>query len=247
MKKIILLFILISQISWSQSVFDKANDLYKKGNYEEAIISYESILKSKKHSAELYFNIGNCYYKLQNVAPAIYNYEKALLLNPDNKEIATNLKFAHKLQIDDIRAVQKVGFSKIIHDFTSKYDYDTWAKIVIGFAFLFLLLFFGYYFSGSILGKRLFFIGMSIALIFVVLSFLSANFEKSKYDNDNPAIVFDETLSVKTEPKTTASDVVVIHAGTKVLVLETLDNWKKIQLPNETKGWVLNESIKSIK
>ena len=146
MKKQLLLFLFIVQFSFAQTAFEKGNQLYQKENYTEAINQYESILETGNHSAELYYNLGNCYYKLHKVAPAVYNYEKALQLNPNDEEIKTNLDYARKMTIDDIKIVPKVGFSKLLQDFTSSYYYDTWAWIAVVLAFLFLVFFAGYYF-----------------------------------------------------------------------------------------------------
>ena len=141
MKKYIVILILIIQFSSAQTAFEKGNQLYQKENYTEAINNYEGVLESGEHSADLYFNLGNCYYKLHKVAPAIYNYEKALQLNPNDEEIKANLDFARKMTIDDIKVVPKVGFSKLIEDFTSSYYYDTWAWIAVVLAFVFLTFF----------------------------------------------------------------------------------------------------------
>jgi tetratricopeptide (TPR) repeat protein len=116
MKNLLYIILLTTQVFYAQKGFENGNALYQKGKYQEAIKAYETELAANKQSAELYFNIGNCYYKLNKVAPSIYNYEKALLLNPDDIEIQNNLKFAQKLQIDDIKTVEKVGFNKVIQD-----------------------------------------------------------------------------------------------------------------------------------
>jgi len=76
--------------------FEKANQLYNSGDYEKAASEYESILLANQHSAGLYYNLANCYYRLNDIASSIFYYEKALLLDPDNKEITTNLGFAQK-------------------------------------------------------------------------------------------------------------------------------------------------------
>lgn len=102
MKNILYIFLLITQTFWAQTAFDKGNNLYQKGNYQEAINVYESVLKSGQQSAELYFNLGNCFYKLNKVAPAIFNFEKALLLKPNDAEIQNNLDFAQKMTIDEV-------------------------------------------------------------------------------------------------------------------------------------------------
>jgi len=46
-------------------------------------------------------------------------------------------------------------------------------------------------------------------------------------------IVFAETASVKSEPKITATDAFVLHEGTKVYILESIANWKKVELTDE--------------
>jgi tetratricopeptide (TPR) repeat protein len=195
----------------------------------------------------VYFNLGNCYYKLNKVAPAIYNFEKALLLNPNDKDIQTNLDFARKMTIDDIKVVPKVGFQKLIQDVTSKYHYDTWAWITVTLAFVFLLFFVGYYFSQTTLLKRVFFIGMFLFLLAIAVSVSSAIYEKNHYENEKPAIVFAETTAVKSEPKMASPDAFVLHEGTKVYVLESIANWKKIELTDETTGWIQADAIKELK
>jgi len=227
MKKIIYIFLLISQVFWAQDAFEKGNQLYQKENYTAAINNYESVLANGQQSAELYFNLGNCYYKLHKVAPAIYNYEKALQLNPNDEEIKTNLDFARKMTIDDIKIIPKVGFHKLIEDFTSSYYYDTWAWIAVVFGFVFLGFFIGYYFSGTAFKKRIYFTGMLLILFGIVVSVASGIYEKNRISNDKPAIVFAENASVKGEPKSSSTETILLHEGTKVYVLESIANWKK--------------------
>jgi tetratricopeptide (TPR) repeat protein len=247
MKKIIFIFLLTTQFFFAQDGFEKGNDFYRKGKYEQAITEYQSVLAGKQHSSELYFNLGNCYYKLNKVAPAIYNYEKALVLNPNDAEITNNLKFAQKMQIDEIKEIPTVGFSKMVQDFTSIFQYNTWAWISIGLSILFLLFFIGYYFSQITLSKRIFFFGMFFLVFLLLMSVSAAISEKNNFENEKPAIVFAEMTLVKSEPQKASNTVITLHEGTKVFVLETLDNWKKIQLTDGTEGWIEKTAIKEVK
>ena len=52
---------------------------------------------------------------------------------------------------------------------------------------------------------------------------------------------------MKPEPKTDAADAFVLHEGTKVYILETLDNWLKIELPDGTEGWIDAGNVKKLK
>ena len=247
MKKIVFLLLLTTQVFFAQTGFEAGNALYQKGNYQEAASAYEGVLATKKHSAELYFNLANSYYKLNKVAPAIYNYEKALVLCPNDSEIKNNLKFAQKLQIDEIKDVPKVGFDRLLRDFTAMFHYNEWAWIAITFAILFLSFFTGYFLSQTSSAKMIFFFGLFLLAFLIIVSLLAALFEKSHYDNERPAVVFAEITAVKSEPKASASDVFMLHEGTTVYVMDKLDDWKKIELTDGTEGWIESSAIKEVK
>ena len=247
MKNTVYIFLLMSQLFWAQSGFDKGNQLYRSEKYADAVVAYESVLNSKKHSADLYFNLGNAYYKLNRVGPAIYNFEKALLLKPNDAEIKNNLGFAQKMMIDEVKEVPKVAFIKIIGDITSAFSYDWWAMIAVALSFLFAMCFTAYYFSEIGIYKRSFFFAMFVVLFLIVIAILAAIFEKSRVDSERPAIIFASIASVKSEPKSTAAEVLALHEGSKVYIGESLENWRKIQLPDGTDGWIEAANIKELK
>lgn len=248
MKKIIVLLFYFVQFGFAnEAAFKKANDLYKNENYLAAVQVFESISKSGFEAADLYFNIGNCYYKLGKTAPAIYNYEKALLLNPEDQAIKTNLTFAQKLAIDDIKIVPEVGFKNIIKKTTNLFHYDTWAWLSIGLAFFGLFTFLGYYFSGTVLLKRLFFSIFIVALLSVFVA-VAAGFYNKKLDMTyNPAIVFATTTPLKAAPKNSSETVLTLHEGTKVVILQELGNWNQVSLSDKTIAWINKNDIKKIK
>ena len=76
MKKIIFILLLTTQFFFAQTGFDRGNALYQKGRYEEAIVEYESVLGTKQHSAELYFNLANWgkLHFVQHFANAVLSY-----------------------------------------------------------------------------------------------------------------------------------------------------------------------------
>jgi len=247
MKKSLSLFLLLFQISLAQNAFEQGNQYYAKENYEKAISSYESIITTGKQSPELYFNLANSYYKLHKVAPAIFYYEKALLLNPNDVEIKTNLEFARKMAIDDIKVIPKVGFNKLLADFTSNYHYDTWAWMAVCLAFIFLLCFVGYYFSQKTNFKRIYFIGMLLMFTGIAFSAASGFYEKNRLNNEKPAIIFAENTPLKSEPRKASQEATMLHEGTKVYIIESIANWKKVELTDETTGWIEESALKEIK
>ena len=243
---IITLLFGIGVFAQNEAIFEEANSLYNEGKYAEAIDKYSSILESDVHSAELYFNLGNSYYKLNNVAPSIYFYEKALQLEPNDADIKNNLAFAKNMTIDAIDVIPETGVSKLIKNTTNTMSFDAWARAAVGLVFCFVLLFLFYYFSYSTLKKRLSFIGSMVALFLVFVS-LAFAFHKYNLDqNDQPAIVFVQESNVKSEPNTRSEESFRLHEGTKVQVLDTVKNWKKIKLPDGKMGWIHEDDIKSL-
>jgi SH3-like domain-containing protein len=53
--------------------------------------------------------------------------------------------------------------------------------------------------------------------------------------------------SVKSEPNARSQETFVLHEGTKVQVLDQLDDWRKIELEDGSTGWLQKENIKMLK
>jgi len=235
----------VSIVAQSDDVFSKGNNLYNDGRFQDAISTYESILGSDIHSAELYFNLANAYYKLNRVAPSIYYYEKALQLSPKDADIKNNLSFAQNMTIDAIVTLPEVGFSKLVNGITNAIAFDDWALLSVTCVILFVILFLIYYFSYTTLKKRLSFVG-SFIVLFIAFTSLFFAFKKYAIDkNNNPAIVFAQESDIKTEPNLRSESAFQLHEGTKVQVLDSYNQtWMKIELANGKTGWISTEDIK---
>lgn len=248
-KKIVyLITFLLSTISFAQNetLFDQGNTLYNEGNYTQAIEKYQAILDNGKHSAELYFNLGNAYYKLNRIAPSIYYYEKALQLAPNDKEILNNIAFARNMTIDVIDTIPQVGFSKFVNNITKMMSFDAWSKMAIGFVILFVIIFLNYYFSHTSFKKRIAFVVSSASLILACVSLAFAYHNYNLQKKDKPAIVFAKESQIKSEPNLRSTEAFKLHEGTKVQILDTVNNWKKIKLADGKTGWIVNDDIKAL-
>ena len=233
-------------IAQNDLFFEQGNALYNDGKFAEAIDKYQQIIDSGEHSAELYYNMANAHYKLNNVAPSIYYYEKALQLNPNDEEIKNNLSYAQNMIIDAIDVQAEVGFSKLIKSLINYFSFDTWAKLSVGFMILFIILFLAYYFSHNTFKKRIAFIGFVCSLFLMGLT-LALAFQKQTLNSKNkPAIVFAQEVSVKNGPNNQSEELFKLHEGTKVQVIESFEDWKKIKLADGKKGWMLEQNLKQI-
>ncbi len=250
MKKIVsILLLLFSILTYSQEVnklFAEANTFYKEENFKRAVGVYLAIEEQGIESDDLYFNIANCYYKMNKVAPAIYYYEKALKVNPTNADAKVNLAFAKRMTIDVIEELPKTFLQRFSANVIQKLPFDTWAIIAVIASFLAALLFLLYYFSTSST-KKLFYFNTSIFAVFVLIVTVFFAFNNYKTVQKNrTAIIFSQKVEIKNAPSTNSDEVFELHEGTKVIVLDALDNWKKIKIADGKTGWINADALKEI-
>ncbi|MDD7915205.1 SH3 domain-containing protein [Polaribacter ponticola] len=249
MKKIVFLLLIIANSITAQTVnenFTIANDLYKNNKFEEAINVYHKIESQGLESSELYYNLGNSYYKLNKVGPSIYYYEKSLKLDPLNEDVINNLVFAKRLALDNIEELPKTVFQKFNKNYLQKLSYNQWAILVVIFSFLGSFLFLLFYFAASSSKKRFYFAASSLSFIFLIVSFVVTYNQYSFSKKNKEAVVFAEKTEIRNAPTLNSEEVFTLHEGAKVLVLDTVDNWKKIKLADGKLGWIIAEEIKEL-
>jgi len=250
MKKIAFLILLLSfsfGFAQNEALFNRATEQYNDAEYAAAIDNYKQILDNGQHSASLYFNLGNCYYKLNAIGPSIYYYEKALLLSPNNEEIRNNLAFAQNMRLDAIEEMPKTEMSRIYNSVVGMFTSDQWSYLAIALVFLFVLAYMAYYFLRSANQKRAAFISSMLSLVLCLVCILLAYLNHQQNKNDDPAIIFAKEVNVNAEPNVNSSTAFTLHEGTKVNVLDELDEWRRIRIADGQTGWLQVDSIKKIK
>lgn len=242
----IVLIILFSPV-YAQSSVDEmmknANEFYVKGQFEESIKIYESIIKEGYEGASLFYNLGNAYYRVGKIGYAILNFEKALKLSPDDEDIQHNLQLAKLNLKDKIDALPPFFLFRIWESLLSVFSVDGWTILsyILFLLFLFALGF--YFFAKDITQQRIAF----YSFIFILFLFISSatllvvklNQEiKLKY-----GIVLQTSLTAKTSPDPQGRVAFVIHEGLKVKLEDQVDRWIKIRLEDGQVGWVEKETI----
>jgi SH3-like domain-containing protein len=79
---------------------------------------------------------------------------------------------------------------------------------------------------------------------------VSISFAYLQYDSfksDNPAIVFEREVAVTSEPNQRSERIFTLHEGTKVNVIEELNDWMKIKIADGQTGWLQSENLKLLK
>lgn len=244
---VVFMFLHNGAFAQSNTFFEKATEAYNNGEFQKAIELYERILENNQHSAALYFNLGNAFYKKGEIGPSIYYYEKALLLNPNDAEIKNNLGYAQNMRLDAIEEMPQTAFTKFYNNTIALLSFEQWAYLAIAMVLLFVIAYIAYYSFFGATQKRVTFIISVIAIIICFSSVAFAYLQFEKFKKDNPAIIFSREIAVTSEPNKRSERIFTLHEGTKVNVLETLDDWQKIKIADGQTGWLPSENLKMLK
>ena len=237
-----LLCLVYNNVHAQEEEIKNAETAYAAEQYTEAIEIYESLLKNYGASAEVYYNLGNAYYKSGKIAYAILNYERALLLSPGDGDMRFNLELA-RLQTDRIEPLQEFFLKKWVRTVQNLIGVDVWAMIGISCFVLFICCLVLYFFSKWMYLKKAGFYFGILLFIAVILANMFAFNQKEELENRRGAIVFTPTVTAKSSPDNSGTELFLLHEGTKVFIRTTRGEWNEIMLEDGNIGWVNKKDI----
>ena len=224
----------------------EADSSYVRGEYQQAIKEYESLLKNGA-SADLYYNLGNAYYRTENITKAVLNYERALLLSPSDRDIRFNLQMARSKTIDKITPEQEMFFITWYRSLVNLASVDGWARTALWALALAIVLALLYLFSDRIWLRKVGFFGALFLIAIFVFSNIFAHQQKELLVNRKGAIVTASSVTVKSTPDKKGTDLFILHEGTKVTITDSsMREWKGVRLADGKEGWIETKQIELI-
>ena len=225
---------------------DKADEAYTAGSYDTALEIYNSALDKGYESADLYYNVANCYFRKGELAASILNYERALKLDPSHDDAKHNLEFAESRtvdKIDSLGSVFLVDWWNAIANITSA---DAWTWIAISLFVVLLVSLSLYIFVRKMWVRKVGFSVAIVALFFTLISILCAYTRYEVETSKSEAIVFSQTVTIKSSPDSSGNDLFILHEGTKVNIKSTLGEWVEISTSDGNSGWMPASAIEVI-
>jgi tetratricopeptide (TPR) repeat protein len=231
----------VNYVVYAQSpeeAFNRGNELYRAGKYEDAAKEYEHIIKQGKFSAELYFNLGNAYYRDGQLARAILSYERAAQLHPNDPDIDHNLKLSYLKTVDRIEGVPDMVLIQWMHAGASMMAPET-ARVLFVVSWLLL---FGSLATMYLLQRPA--VLRAVRLVFFVscactaLCAIMLGIQSFRDTAKDKAIITAQTVTAKSSPDAKAVDAFVIHEGVKVKLTDAVGDWVKVTLLDGKIGWI---------
>lgn len=225
----------------------EADSAYIRNDFAAAVELYESILKNDGVSADIYYNLGNSYYKMNNIAKAVLNYERALLLNPGNGDIRFNLELARSKTVDKVTPPSEMFFVTWAQSLINTMSEKAWAQTGIITFILTILTLSMYIFSKRTILKKVGFIAAICFFLITILVNVFASEQKEELVNHKNAIIMAPSVTVKSTPNQSGTDLFILHEGRKVMIKDNImKEWKEIRLEDGNVGWVPTSVIEII-
>ena len=233
----------------STVVYNKAmaDSAYATADYATAIYIYEQLLATEGEAASVYYNLGNAYYKSGDIAHAILNYERALLLDPSNGDTQFNLELARSKAVDKNAVVSELFFVRWFRDFVSILSVDGWAKCGILCFIILILCLTLFIFNKKSKTKKIIFIFALLSLVCTVLANVIASSQKDKLVYRESAIVMEPSVTVRSTPSTSGTELFILHEGKKITIKDdSMKEWKEIEIEDGNIGWLPASAIERI-
>lgn len=231
----------------TQATKAEADSAYIRNDFAAAVELYESILKNEGESSDIYYNLGNSYYKMNNIAKAVLNYERALLLNPGNGDIRFNLELARSKTVDKVTPPSEMFFVTWTQSLINTMSEKAWARTGIIAFILTILTLSLFIFGKRVVLKKIGFIAAICFFLITVLANVFASEQKAELINHDNAIIMAPSVTVKSTPNQSGTDLFILHEGRKVMIKDnSMKEWKEIKLEDGNVGWVPTSVIEII-
>ena len=242
---ITLLFVSFSAMA-SATRWEAGNRAYIEGNYEKAIEEYTAIIEGGEYSMELYYNLANAYFKQGEIGESILYYNKALRIAPSQEDVRHNLAIAEAQTKDRIAVIPEFFLHRWLRIVRNAMSCMAWSMLsivafatLLVFALLFLL-------ASNIKWRKVgFYTALCGAVLFVATLLFAISSRNDMLTHDE-AIVMASAMSVKSSPDNSATDLFILHEGTKVRIVAEMDEWCEVVIADGKKGWTEKKNIEEI-
>lgn len=232
----LLIFLETSEGRFSDSLFCRANILYRDSRFAEALILYDRLLEIYPYSPTLWYNAGNVEFRAGNFGKAIYRYRQAIVFDPQNEDIRKHLALAEQHLQNPPPKNTPLTFPRLFRDILIGIPEDELLNVFLSFWFLFFLCVFVYRFiprRWKWFKTGLIFTG-SVLIVLGGLSFGKFFWLGALKE----VVIFTPVVELRSEADDSAKSETSLFEGWTAEWLREERNWIFIRAENGRMGWI---------
>jgi len=224
-------------------LFNKGINAFNEKDYAASAQVFEKLVKKDSLNATLHYNLGTAYLRLQNTGLSIYHLEKSLKLQPDYEAARINLNFAEKLKTKVTKGNLPIPQQQMLYSVFNFLKPNAWAYLAIASMFLTVIALVIYRLNSNATAKKALFTLSIFTLAISVGSYFISKNQSDYLLMNNYVIVKDKDVLLMNEPRSVAKITATLNEGEKGFIQEETNQWIKIQLQNDTIGWVDKKNV----
>jgi len=206
---------------------------YKENRYAEAAAAFSKIADEGIKNGKLFYNLGNAYLKSGDIGNAMLWYERALKLLPHDPDLRFNYEYTQSLTKDE-KGDKEFPIVRIL--FFWKYLLSQtqvqWAAIIFNLIFWSLV-------TVRVLRRKNRFQTLGHVILALGLIFtLTAVYNDYEANFIKEAVILPARVSIRSGLTDDATELFVLHAGTKVKIDKEKDDYIRIAFSDGKIGWI---------
>jgi tetratricopeptide (TPR) repeat protein len=221
------------------TLFMEAHKYYQEEKFSEAARCFEKLIQSEAANGKIYYNLGNCYFKMGMLGKAILSYRLSELYLPRDEDLNANLTYARQLTKDRIESKQFLTF---LNDFCFWYSKLNLKELLIVF-----LIAHGLFWILAIIRmfwrKERYNLIPLINLVLVVALGASFALKLYNYTCTIDGVVLAKEITVRSGNGINNTPLFQLHDGAELRIREQHEDWYKIELGKDKRGWVESKWI----
>lgn len=224
----------------ARDVVQLAQQAYERGDYDEAIALYETLVDAGVVDIAVYFNLANAYYESDQLGWAMVYYLKAHHLAPRNDGINRQIARIRSERVDffgeETDLLTLIGTAT--NGMMTQGELETialltWITWFVGACVWLLRPIWRKYLRGGL-------ILLGGALILLVGLFISRDYISARHPL---AVIVPSSVEVMSGAGDEYLNLYRLFSATEIRVIDDSDGWVRFRLPNGRQGWLPRESI----
>ncbi len=214
---------------------------YQEGEYERAVTLFTGLVRKGIENGKLYYNLGNAHLKNGDLGDAILWYERALNLIPDDPDLHFNVEYARSL-VKDVPEKEGMQPLRVLFFWNDLLGPKTiqWTAILLNLLLWLLLA------IRLVRGKRPLKGGVHLLLIVSLIFTATALYGYTGRGTGESGIILPEAVSVRSGLSKSATELFLLHAGTKVKIQKEKEGFYRIAFSESKIGWVSASEVGAI-